>query len=133
MWIIIKLKFKSNGFRSSNKSTFYNFVFFLIFIFIYIKISQNLSAKYYQENKERLQKKLVKDIEKKKSNKGPLIKYVPNKSPKFWPPLPPVRTCTLSSTSFPPAYIRTFNTVHYLLLITQNRKALENSKFLECF
>ena len=44
---------------------------------------KNLSAKYYQENKERLQKKLVKDIEKKKSNKGPLIKYVPNKSPKF--------------------------------------------------
>ena len=37
-------------------------------------MSKNLSAKYYQENKERLQKKLVKDIkifikkEKKKSN-----------------------------------------------------------------
>ena len=27
-----------------------------------MKISKNLSAKYYQENKERLQKKLVKDI-----------------------------------------------------------------------
>ena len=37
-------------------------------------MSKNLSAKYYQENKERLQKKLVKDIKiflkkkKKKSN-----------------------------------------------------------------
>ena len=30
--------------------------------FIYIKISKNLPAKYYQENKERLQEKLVKDI-----------------------------------------------------------------------
>ena len=27
-----------------------------------MKISKNLSAKYYQENKERLKKKLVKDI-----------------------------------------------------------------------
>ena len=27
-----------------------------------MKISKNLSAKYYQENKERLQKTLVKDI-----------------------------------------------------------------------
>ena len=31
--------------------------FFNIFFFIYIKISKNLSAKYYHENKERLQKK----------------------------------------------------------------------------
>ena len=36
--------------------------FFNIFFFIYIKISKNLSAKYYHENKERLQKKLAKDI-----------------------------------------------------------------------
>ena len=36
--------------------------FFNIFYFIYIKISKNLSAKYYHENKERLQKKLAKDI-----------------------------------------------------------------------
>ena len=27
--------------------------FFYVFVFIYIKISKNLSAKYYQENKER--------------------------------------------------------------------------------
>ena len=37
-----------------------------------IYMSKNLSAKYYQENKERLQKKLVKNIKiflkKKKSN-----------------------------------------------------------------
>ena len=35
-------------------------------------MSKNLSAKYYQENKERLQKKLVKDIKifrKKKKKK----------------------------------------------------------------
>ena len=30
---------------------------FLIFFFIYIKMSKNLSAKYYQGNKEKLQKK----------------------------------------------------------------------------
>ena len=41
---------------------------------MYVKISKNLSAKYYEENKERLQKKLVKNIKiflkkkKKKSN-----------------------------------------------------------------
>ena len=38
------------------------FIHFFIIFFIYIKMSKNLSAKYYQENKERLQKKLVKDI-----------------------------------------------------------------------
>ena len=47
--------------------------FFNIFFFIYIKISKNLSAKYYHENKERLQKRLTKDIKiflqkKKKSD-----------------------------------------------------------------
>ena len=37
---------------------------------MYIKLSRNSSAEYYQENKERLQKKLIKDskifLEKKK-------------------------------------------------------------------
>ena len=47
--------------------------FFNIYFFIYIKISKNLSGKYYHENKERLQKKLAKDIKiflqkKKKSD-----------------------------------------------------------------
>ena len=38
-----------------------------------IKMSKNVSAKYYQENKERLQKKLLKDIKiflKKKKKKS---------------------------------------------------------------
>ena len=55
-----KLKFKGDIF----KSTFYiflqiDFIFFLIYIYIYIYIYimfKNLSDKYYQENKERLQK-----------------------------------------------------------------------------
>ena len=39
---------------------------------MHIKVSKNLSAKHHQENKERLQKKLVKDIKiflKKKKKK----------------------------------------------------------------
>ena len=59
-----KLKFKSVIFKSFNKSTFilifssFFFVFLLFFFFclIYIKMSRNLSGKYYQESKERLQK-----------------------------------------------------------------------------
>ena len=64
MWIIAKVKFKSEILKS----------IFLKIFFIYIKISKTLSAKYYQENKERLQKKLLKDTKiflknkKKKSN-----------------------------------------------------------------
>ena len=56
---MIQLKFKHNIFKSSNKSIFYKSfeISFLYFIFIYIKISKNLLAKYYQENKEKLQKK----------------------------------------------------------------------------
>ena len=59
---MIKLKFKSDIFISCNKSIFYNF--FYNFFSIYIKISKNLSAKYYQENKERLQKKKKKGRER---------------------------------------------------------------------
>ena len=48
---------------------FYNsFFFFLIHIYIY-----NINIKYYQENKERLQKKVVEDIKlylKKKTKKS---------------------------------------------------------------
>ena len=46
----------------------------VIICFRYITVSKNLSTKYLQENKERLQKKLVKDIKlflkrkKKRSN-----------------------------------------------------------------
>ena len=46
--------------------------FFIFFFHIYIIMSKTLSAKYFQENKERLQKKLVKDIKiflKKKKKK----------------------------------------------------------------
>ena len=49
-----KLTFKSDILKSSSKSIFY--IFFVI-CFIYIKISKNLSAKHYHENKESLQKK----------------------------------------------------------------------------
>ena len=61
---MIKLKLKSDFFKSSNKFIFYRFFhnFFYNFFFIYINVSKTLSAKYYQENQERLQKKLVKDI-----------------------------------------------------------------------
>ena len=60
-----KLKFKSVIF----KSIFYKH--FFIFSSC-TEMSKNLSVKYYQENKERLQKKLVKDIKvflKKKKKK----------------------------------------------------------------
>ena len=54
-----KIKFKSDILKYSNKFNFYIFfiTFVSIFFFIYIKWSRNLSAKYNQENKERLQKK----------------------------------------------------------------------------
>ena len=62
-----KLKFIGDILKFSNK-----FSFFDIFFFKYIKMSKYLSVKYYQKNKERLQKKLVKDIKiflKKKKKK----------------------------------------------------------------
>ena len=54
-----KIKFKSDILKYSNKFNFYIFfiTFVSFFFFIYIKRSRNLSAKYNQENKERLQKK----------------------------------------------------------------------------
>ena len=45
---------------------------FCVYFFTYIKISKDLSGKYYQNNKKRLQNKLVKDIKvflKKKNKK----------------------------------------------------------------
>ena len=36
---------------------------------MYVNMSKNLSAKYYQDNKERLQKRLVKDIKVSPKNK----------------------------------------------------------------
>ena len=35
----------------------YIYIYIFYIFFIYVKISKNLSAKYYQENKERLLKK----------------------------------------------------------------------------
>ena len=66
MQYITKLKFKNDIFKSSKKifqfksSIFDNF--FDIFFFVYIKMSENLSVRYYQGNKKRLQKKLEKFI-----------------------------------------------------------------------
>ena len=70
-----KIKFKSDILKYSNKFNFYIFfiTFVSIFFFIYIKRSRNLSAKYNQENKERLQKRHVKAIKivlKKKKEKS---------------------------------------------------------------
>ena len=53
MYIMTKLKFKSFNaiiFYSCFKKLFFNSL-------IYTKMSKNLSAKYYQENKEKMQKK----------------------------------------------------------------------------
>ena len=55
-----KLKFKSDILKSSNQCIFYNFLQFSTFSIIFfhiLKISKHLSASYYQENKERLQRK----------------------------------------------------------------------------
>ena len=74
-----KIKFKSDILKYSNKFNFYIFfiTFVSIFFFIYIKRSRNLSAKYNQENKERLQKSLVKAIKivlkKKKEKSGNMV------------------------------------------------------------
>ena len=48
-----KLKFKGDIFKSSNRLHFFD---------VCINMSKNVLAKYYQENKKRLQKKLVKDF-----------------------------------------------------------------------
>ena len=54
-----KLKFKSDIFKSSSKSIFLYIFFIHFFIHFYFmsKVSEILSAKNYQENKERQQKK----------------------------------------------------------------------------
>ena len=52
-----KLDFKRDIFKTSHKSIFYNFFLYFFFIYIYKNV---LSATYYQENKEKLQKKLMK-------------------------------------------------------------------------
>ena len=59
---------------------------------------------------------------------GPSLKYARNKNHKFRPPTPVRFQIPLL-----PAYVRTFNTEYYSLLITQNRKTLKTPKFLESF
>ena len=44
---MVKLKFKGDIFKSSNRLHFFD---------IYLNLSKNVLAKYYQENKKRLQK-----------------------------------------------------------------------------
>ena len=73
-----KLKFESDFFKCYNKFIFYNFFdnFFYKFFFIYIKMSKNLSAKYCQENKERLQKKARQRCQNlSKEQKQKLVQY----------------------------------------------------------
>ena len=76
---MIKLEFKSDIFKSFDKSTFLLILFYNFsynFFFIYIKMSKNLSAKYYQENKERLQKKSRKRYQNlSKEEKGKKQQY----------------------------------------------------------
>ena len=50
------IKLTYNFFKSSNKSIFF-IISFYNFFFTYIKISKDSLAKYYQDKKERLQKK----------------------------------------------------------------------------
>ena len=56
----VKLKFEVTFFINYFIISFYNFIYIYIYIYIYnthIENSRNLSAKYYQENKGRLQRK----------------------------------------------------------------------------
>ena len=75
MYIMTKLKYKPNIFKSSKTTISLKKIYLFIFCkfcFIYIKMSKNLSDKYYHESKERLLKKLMKDIKiflKKKNKK----------------------------------------------------------------
>ena len=71
MQIITKLKFKSDIFNLSNK--FIQKKKQCIISFYIYKLSKHLSAKYYKESKERIQKILAKDIKfflKKKKKKS---------------------------------------------------------------
>ena len=54
---ILKHKMSCNIFRSSDKSKFFIINCFQKTFFTYRKISKDLSDKYYQYNKEKLQKK----------------------------------------------------------------------------
>ena len=53
---MVKLKLKGDIFKSSNRLHFFD---------IYLNLSKNVLAKYYQENKKILQKKLLSNKIKK--------------------------------------------------------------------
>ena len=76
MLIITKLKFK----REVLNPFIYLFIYLFIFSCVFIKMSKKLSAKYYQENKEGMQKKLAKDIKiflkNKKKKSGNILMNV---------------------------------------------------------
>ena len=62
------------------------FITFFTFFFIYIKIPKNLSAKYYQENKERLQKKARErdqNLSKKKNKSDNMVMNITKTSQKM--------------------------------------------------
>ena len=62
-----KLKLNGDFFKSSDEFIVYNFLYiFFSIVFIYIKLSQTLSSKYYQVNKG----KLVKDAKKFRKKKN---------------------------------------------------------------
>ena len=46
------------------------FYYLLTFFFIFVKMFKDSSARYYQDNKERHKKNLVKDIKRKKRQNG---------------------------------------------------------------
>ena len=72
MLIITKLKFK--------REVLNPFIYLFIYSCVFIKMSKKLSAKYYQENKEGMQKKLAKDIKiflkNKKKKSGNILMNV---------------------------------------------------------
>ena len=54
-------KIKIEAFLNLLVNNFFS-ISFLIFFFVYIKMSKDSYANYYQENKERPQKRRIKDI-----------------------------------------------------------------------
>ena len=52
-----KLKFKIDSFKFSFYKKIFIISLIIFFFFMYMKISKDLSPRYYQENKKRLQRK----------------------------------------------------------------------------
>ena len=78
MKLMIKLKFKN---LQKSPNTFFNQLFIIVsfynFFFIYMKISSDSSAEYYQENKERVQRKVCDRYQSlSKEDKEKLQQYI---------------------------------------------------------